>query len=62
MSDFVIAFFVAIAGGTWLYNRLMRHTGNNTKNSLVAAGASAVLLFILMIIILEILKNYIKQK
>ncbi len=52
MSNWIIAFLVAIAATTWLYSALMRRTGNNTKSSLVAAGIAGVLLFLLMLIVL----------
>lgn len=48
MSDGIIAFLAAIAGGTWLYSRLMRSTGNNVKNSLLIAAISGGLLFIFL--------------
>jgi hypothetical protein len=61
MSDTVIAFLVAIAGGTWVYSKFLRRTGNNTKNSLVAAAAVAIVLFIFLLIVLGFITSALKK-
>jgi hypothetical protein len=47
----VLAFLVAISAGTWIYTKLMRSTGSNTKNSLVGAAVAALLIFLAVFII-----------
>jgi predicted ABC-type exoprotein transport system permease subunit len=46
-SNSLIALLVGLGGGAWVYNKLLRHTGNNKKNSLIAAGITAFIIFIL---------------
>lgn len=52
MSDKLIAFLVAISAGTWIYSKMYRSTGGNTRSSLVVAGGSALLLFLLVMTVL----------
>jgi len=47
MSAFVVSLLFAIGAGTWIYTRFQRSSGNNTKQSLIAAGFCAAVLFIL---------------
>lgn len=51
MSYGVIAFLVAIGAATWIYTKLMRYTGGNTKSAVIAAAVSGVLIFALVLII-----------
>ena len=53
MSKSIIAFLFAISLGVWLYNRLMRTTGGNTKNSVIGAAVSGVLIFVVMYFLAE---------
>ena len=48
-SNALIAFLVAISGGTWIYNKLMKQTGNNTKNSIIGAAISAGVIFLVVV-------------
>jgi predicted ABC-type exoprotein transport system permease subunit len=58
MSNFVIALLVALGSGAWIYNRLLRTTGNNKKSSLIAAIISgAVICLILNLILGSIIKK-----
>ena len=53
MTDWTIALLFALGAGGWIYNKLMRSTGNNRSNSLVGATGAAALLFIMLYIILN---------
>jgi len=44
----LIALLAALGGGTWVYTKFMRRTGNNTKNSLVSAGIVALIIFVVV--------------
>jgi len=52
MSTFVIAFLVAIAGGTWSFSKIQHRTGGNTQTSLTMGAIAAVILFILTYIVM----------
>lgn len=55
MSNVFIAFLVAVSGGVWLYNKIMRRTGGNTTNSLVVTGFAAVLAFLILLFLLNLI-------
>jgi hypothetical protein len=55
MGNFTIAFFTALGFSVWVYSKLMRSTGGNTKSSLTATAIIGVLTFIVMLVILGIL-------
>jgi hypothetical protein len=42
----VISFFFAIGGATWIYTKMMRSTGNNTASVLVVAGMAGLFIFL----------------
>lgn len=53
MSDTLIAFLAALGAGAWVYSKMYRSTGGNTKNALVAAGGAGLLLFLAALTILK---------
>jgi hypothetical protein len=53
MGNGVIAFLVAISASAWIYSKLIRSTGGNTKNAIVGAGTAGVLVFVLVLIIMS---------
>jgi hypothetical protein len=53
------AFLLALGASAWIYNKMMRTTGNNTQNSLVAAGASGLLIFIVSFFIIKTIEGMI---
>ena len=55
MGNGVIAFMLAIGVSAWIYAKLMRTTGGNTKNAVTGAAISGVLLFILALIVLSLI-------
>ncbi len=48
MANWIVGLLAAISAGTWLYTKFMRSTGNNTKNSVIAAAALALVVFIVV--------------
>lgn len=53
MSYFVVALLFALGGGGWVYMYFMRTTGSNTRNSLVAAIAAGLIIFIAAFVVLS---------
>jgi uncharacterized membrane protein YdjX (TVP38/TMEM64 family) len=49
MSGFLIAFLLALGGGTWIYTKLMRSSGGLTKEAVTAAAVAGVLIFIIVL-------------
>ncbi len=47
MGNGIIAFLVALSASVWIYSKLMRSTGGNTKSALAASAISAVVIFLL---------------
>jgi hypothetical protein len=45
MGDLLIAFLAAISASAWVYGKFMRSSGNNTKNSSIAALITGLLVF-----------------
>jgi len=54
MGNGLIAFMVAVGVSVWVYGKIMRSTGSNTKNSLIVAGSAAVIIFIILIMLLKL--------
>jgi len=52
MSNLVIALLLGTGSGGWVYNKLLRTTGNNKKNALIGAIIIGLLLAILLYLIL----------
>lgn len=55
MSNTLIAFFLALGAGGWLYNYFMRHTGGLTKNALIASFAVAFIVFLFALGIMSLI-------
>lgn len=51
MSNFFIAILVAASAGTWIYAKEMRRSGNNNKISLIVAGMTAGITFVVVLTI-----------
>ena len=51
MSNFFIAILVAASAGTWIYTKEMRRSGNNNKTSLIVAGMTAGITFVVVLAI-----------
>jgi hypothetical protein len=55
MTPFVTALMLGIGSSVWIYNKLMRNTGGNAKNSAIAAGALGFVAFLFMWMIMSML-------
>lgn len=52
-SNTVVGLLAAIGLGTFVYTKVSRSTGGNTKNALVVAGFAGLFAFIVVLILLE---------
>lgn len=49
MSAFLLAFLVALGGGTWVFTKLQSRTGyGNNKNAFTGAAVAALIMFIVV--------------
>ena len=48
MSNLTIGFLVGAGFAAWVYSKVMRSTGNNTKNALIVAGVAGVFSMVLV--------------
>lgn len=61
MPPFLIALFAAAGISTWAYNKAMHYTGNNTQNSLVISGATAIIVFFVTLTILSFVDSILQK-
>lgn len=57
MSNWLIAFLLALGVGGWIYNYFMRRTGGLTQNALIVAGIVAGIVFILALTVMSLLPS-----
>jgi len=53
MSNLLFAFIFTLGASGWIFNKLQSRSGYNTSQSLTAAGACALLIFIILLVILS---------
>ncbi|MBX4197520.1 hypothetical protein KW801_03130 [Candidatus Saccharibacteria bacterium] len=46
MSPFLVSFLVTAGVTTWIYLKFQKYSGNNTKQSTMAASAAGIFIFI----------------
>lgn len=51
-SNAMIGFLAAIGFAAWVFSKMQRQTGGNTTNSLIVAGGSGLVLFLLVVTIM----------
>jgi len=51
MSTVVIALLIAVGIAAWIYSKLIRNTGGNTRDSLIISAVLAVLIFALSLVL-----------
>lgn len=51
-SNVTIAFLAGVGFAAWVYSKVQRQTGGNTSNSIVVAGGSGLVLFLLILAVL----------
>lgn len=54
MGAGIISLLVTLSAGTWIYTKLQRRSGNNTKQSVVASGVAALFVFIVVFSVLTL--------
>jgi hypothetical protein len=59
-SNLLIAIFLGLGTGAWIYAKFQRSSGNNTKNSAIAAGITVLIVVIVTTIILQFVFKYVK--
>lgn len=57
MGNGVIAFLIAISGTVWIYSKVQRKTGNNAQTSLITAGISGVVIFVVALLLLGLIPS-----
>lgn len=55
MGPGIISFMFAIGSATWLYTKLQKYSGNNTKQSAIAAGAAFLAIFVVFYLFVSII-------
>ena len=55
MGNGLIAFLVAISSAVWIYSRLMRSTGGNTRSSVTASAIAGVIIFVVVLFLAGLL-------
>jgi len=55
MGPGLISFFFSVGATTWLYTKLQRNSGNNTKQSVIAASIAGVVMFFVVFSILSLI-------
>lgn len=54
-SNLTTGLLLGLGVGAWVYNKLMRSTGSNTKNALIGAAIAGGFGFIITITLLNVL-------
>jgi hypothetical protein len=55
MGAGLISFLFSIGAATWIYTKFQRYSGNNTQQSVFAAGISGLVIFIIFFAILKLI-------
>jgi hypothetical protein len=53
MSPFIISLMFAAGAATWIFTKFQRSSGNNTRQSAIAAGISGAVILVLFFIIFK---------
>jgi len=57
VSNFLITIFATAGASAWIYNKLLRQTGNNTKSSAIATTVAGIFIFIAVLLLLNFLSG-----
>jgi hypothetical protein len=55
MSPIVVSLLFTAGASTWIYTKLMRYSGNNIQQSVIAAAVSALIIFFVFYSILSLI-------
>jgi len=61
MSNAVVALLLATGAGVWLYSKLLKTTGNNTRSSLTAATIAGLCIFFVSLVALNALGGVVQK-
>jgi len=53
MSAFMVSLLFTVGASTWIFTKLQRYSGNNTKQSTIAASVCALLIFIIFFFVFK---------
>ena len=62
MSNWIIALLFSLSISVWLYTKIMKNNGNNTRGSIIVVAVSAVVLFVLIYFLLGLAAGAISGK
>lgn len=57
MSPILIGIFAALGIGVWVYDKSMKHTGSNTRSSVIAGAVAGVVAFIVTLTIVAFIDS-----
>lgn len=57
MSNFLVAFFLACGVGGWVYSKVVRRTGGNTKSDLTVVAVVSIIAFFIMLSIMSAIND-----
>lgn len=60
-SGILIGFIVAISVATWVYTKVMRRTGNNSKSSIITAAIFGVIAFLAIATLISIVDKLLEN-
>jgi hypothetical protein len=55
MSPVWVSLFFTAGATTWIYTKFQRYSGNNTKQSVIAAAVSAAIIFFIFYTVLNLI-------
>jgi hypothetical protein len=57
MASWMAALIFAVGASAWIYNIMMKQTGNNSKTSIILSGISFIFLLVLFWTILDFISG-----
>ncbi|MCA9347780.1 hypothetical protein KC867_00040 [Candidatus Saccharibacteria bacterium] len=57
MSNVMVAFLFSLGASAWIYTKMMKSNGGQTKSALTVAGVVAFILFLFLLTVLDKLTN-----
>jgi len=57
MGNSLIALMVAAGASLWVYGKIMRSSGNNTKNAVIVAITAGAIIFIVLLMVLKLIPS-----
>jgi len=57
MSAFLISFLFTAGAVTWIYTKLQRRSGNNTRQSAIACAVVGVVIFVIIFYIASVVSK-----